>query len=103
MAEYASLSKTPHALADGLMLVFQYPAKRLSSGPGSFQGVKKSDTRCGCDSGSSASGAGLLNDIGWLVFGRMAFIGMTLAVHEGDLIRGALSASARCLFDGHSG
>jgi hypothetical protein len=27
MTEYAALSKTPHALADGLMLVFQYPAK----------------------------------------------------------------------------
>jgi hypothetical protein len=25
--EYAALSKTPHALADGLMLVFQHPAK----------------------------------------------------------------------------
>jgi hypothetical protein len=23
--EYAALSKTPHALADGLMLVFQHP------------------------------------------------------------------------------
>jgi hypothetical protein len=25
MAEYAALSKTPHALVDGLMLVFQHP------------------------------------------------------------------------------
>jgi hypothetical protein len=25
MSEYAALSKTPHALADGLMLVFQHP------------------------------------------------------------------------------
>jgi hypothetical protein len=25
--EYAALSKTPRALADGLMLVFQHPAK----------------------------------------------------------------------------
>jgi hypothetical protein len=25
MTEYAALSKTPHALADGLMLVFQHP------------------------------------------------------------------------------
>jgi hypothetical protein len=25
--EYAALSKTPHALADGLMLVFQHPVK----------------------------------------------------------------------------
>jgi len=25
--EYAALSKTPHALADGLILVFQHPAK----------------------------------------------------------------------------
>jgi hypothetical protein len=25
--EYAALSKTPHALADGLMLVFQYPVR----------------------------------------------------------------------------
>jgi hypothetical protein len=24
--EYAALSKTPHALVDGLMLVFQHPA-----------------------------------------------------------------------------
>jgi len=29
MTEYAALSKTPHTLADGLMLVFQYPAGRL--------------------------------------------------------------------------
>jgi hypothetical protein len=27
--EYAALSKTPHALADGLMLVFQHPAKLI--------------------------------------------------------------------------
>jgi hypothetical protein len=27
MTELAALSKTPHALADGLMLVFQHPAK----------------------------------------------------------------------------
>jgi hypothetical protein len=27
MNEYAALSKTPHALADGLMLVFQHPVK----------------------------------------------------------------------------
>jgi hypothetical protein len=27
MTKYAALSKTPHALADGLMLVFQHPAK----------------------------------------------------------------------------
>jgi hypothetical protein len=27
MNEYAALSKTPHALADGLMLVFQHPPK----------------------------------------------------------------------------
>jgi hypothetical protein len=26
--EYAALSKTPHALADGLMLVFQHPVTR---------------------------------------------------------------------------
>jgi hypothetical protein len=26
MTEYAALFKTPHALADGLMLVFQHPA-----------------------------------------------------------------------------
>jgi hypothetical protein len=25
IAQYAALSKTPHALADGLMLAFQYP------------------------------------------------------------------------------
>jgi len=29
MTEYAALSKTPHALADGLMLVFQHPVKIL--------------------------------------------------------------------------
>jgi hypothetical protein len=29
MAEYAALSKTPHALADGLMLVFQHLVKLL--------------------------------------------------------------------------
>jgi hypothetical protein len=28
MTEYAALSKTPHALADGLMLVFQHPVNR---------------------------------------------------------------------------
>jgi hypothetical protein len=28
MDEYAALSKTPHALADGLMLVFQHPDRR---------------------------------------------------------------------------
>jgi hypothetical protein len=27
--EYAALSKTPHALADGLMLVFQHPAMMM--------------------------------------------------------------------------
>jgi hypothetical protein len=27
IAEYAALSKTPHALADGLTLVFKHPAK----------------------------------------------------------------------------
>jgi hypothetical protein len=27
IAEQAALSKTPHALADGLMLVFQHPVK----------------------------------------------------------------------------
>jgi hypothetical protein len=27
MTEYAALSKTPHALADGLMLVFQHPVR----------------------------------------------------------------------------
>jgi hypothetical protein len=30
--EYAALSKTPHALADGLMLVFQHPIKFGGSG-----------------------------------------------------------------------
>jgi len=29
MGEYAALSKTLHALADGLMLVFQHPANPL--------------------------------------------------------------------------
>jgi hypothetical protein len=27
IAEYAALSKTPHALVDGLMLVFKHPVK----------------------------------------------------------------------------
>jgi len=27
MTDYAALSKTPHALADGLMLVFEHPVK----------------------------------------------------------------------------
>jgi hypothetical protein len=27
---YTALSKTPHALADGLMLVFQHPVKGVS-------------------------------------------------------------------------
>jgi hypothetical protein len=30
MMAYAALSKTPHALADGLMLVFQHPVKPQS-------------------------------------------------------------------------
>jgi hypothetical protein len=30
MTEYAALSKTPHALADGRMLVFQHPVKPQS-------------------------------------------------------------------------
>jgi hypothetical protein len=30
--EYAALSKTPHALADGLMLVFHHPAKPIYFG-----------------------------------------------------------------------
>jgi len=29
---YAALSKTPHALADGLMLVFQHPGSALRAG-----------------------------------------------------------------------
>jgi len=29
ITEYAALPKTPHALADGLMLVFQHPVKNL--------------------------------------------------------------------------
>ncbi|MCK7469764.1 MAG: hypothetical protein MZU95_02390 [Desulfomicrobium escambiense] len=32
IAEYAALSKTPHALADGLMLVFQHPVKECLTG-----------------------------------------------------------------------
>jgi hypothetical protein len=35
MTEYAALSKTPHALADGLMLVFQHPVKQVRSVCGS--------------------------------------------------------------------
>jgi hypothetical protein len=31
IAEYAALSKTPHALADGLMLVFKNPAGLTSA------------------------------------------------------------------------
>jgi hypothetical protein len=37
--EYAALSKTPHALADGLMLVFQHPpmiGSNAIAGPGKF-------------------------------------------------------------------
>jgi hypothetical protein len=30
--EYAALSKTPHALADGLMLVFQHPDSASGAG-----------------------------------------------------------------------
>jgi hypothetical protein len=37
MTEYAALSKTPHALADGLMLVFQHFVKWLA-GPGRTSG-----------------------------------------------------------------
>jgi hypothetical protein len=35
MSQYAALSKSPRALADGLMLVFQHPAKesRLEAAP----------------------------------------------------------------------
>ena len=36
--EYAALSKTPHALADGLMLVFHHPVKRQRS-PGCRSGA----------------------------------------------------------------
>jgi hypothetical protein len=39
MTAYAALSKTPHALADGLMLVFQHPVQRESPGePGRENG-----------------------------------------------------------------
>jgi hypothetical protein len=31
--EYAALSKTPHALADGLMLVFQHPVRSAHRRP----------------------------------------------------------------------
>jgi hypothetical protein len=31
MTDYAALSKTPHALADGLMLVFKLPVEGLST------------------------------------------------------------------------
>jgi hypothetical protein len=43
MTEYAALSKTPHAWADGLMLVFQHPVSggRISGG-----------TECGGQRGS---------------------------------------------------
>jgi hypothetical protein len=34
--EYAALSKTPHALADGLMLVFQHPDSALRDGKAFF-------------------------------------------------------------------
>jgi hypothetical protein len=59
---------------------FSLRPKHLSSCPGSFQGVKNSDTRGGLCSGTSAPWAVLLNDIGWLVFRRTVFGGMTLAV-----------------------
>jgi hypothetical protein len=32
--KYAALFKTPHALADGLMLVFEHPAKERPTGDG---------------------------------------------------------------------
>jgi hypothetical protein len=31
MTDYAALSKTPHALADGLMLVFKLPVEGLTT------------------------------------------------------------------------
>jgi hypothetical protein len=34
--EYAALSKTPHALADGLMLGFQHPDKEIRLPESSF-------------------------------------------------------------------
>jgi len=42
MTEYAALSKTPHALTDGLMLVFQHPVKRERRGqkPGNKASVQ---------------------------------------------------------------
>jgi hypothetical protein len=37
--EYAALSKTPHALADGLMLVLQHPVKGFSEASQTFSGM----------------------------------------------------------------
>jgi hypothetical protein len=37
--EYAALSKTPHALADGLMLVLQHPAKAERTFCGSMAAI----------------------------------------------------------------
>jgi hypothetical protein len=41
--EYAALSKTPHALADGLMLVFEHPANKraLPDGRALFRSIEK--------------------------------------------------------------
>jgi hypothetical protein len=36
MTDYAALSKTPHALADGLMLAFQHPVDWASRSWGLF-------------------------------------------------------------------
>jgi hypothetical protein len=37
--KYAALSKTPHALADGLMLVFQHPYKQKGASKGAFHSL----------------------------------------------------------------
>jgi hypothetical protein len=68
-----------------------------------FQDVKNADTHAGLCPGPPASWAVFLNDIEWLFFGWAVFIGMTLAVQQGVLIRGAQAASPRRLYDGHSG
>jgi hypothetical protein len=37
--EYAALSKTPHALADGLILVLQHPVTKKTPAPGTGAGI----------------------------------------------------------------
>jgi imidazolonepropionase-like amidohydrolase len=61
MSPYAALSKSPRALADGPMLVFQHPVKpRTSVAPQEPQSIK----------GSGGDGGPLTIRAGWLIDGR---------------------------------